>query len=148
MKMVTFVIDQETKMGASLKALKALVTSYTNLFPVMVESSEDEKTSSSYSDLTSQDVVKIREAAAGSENHPVEEKDQVEVITKLTAPPVSVNEVVVLNATPVSCTAGKKILDGYHVVEITPPSPPLTFHVVVRAPPPLASLALGFPQDS
>ena len=38
----------------------------------------------------------------------MEKVDQVEDITALTAPPVSATEVVVLNATPVSSTVGRK----------------------------------------
>jgi hypothetical protein len=34
------------------------------------------------------------------------------------------------------------------MVEVVPPSPPMTFHVVPRAPPPLAPLVSGFPLDS
>ena len=51
-KIVTFIIDRESKMDASLKAMKALIVSCTELFPAMVESSEKGETSSSYSDLT------------------------------------------------------------------------------------------------
>ena len=39
-------------------------------------------------------------------------------------------------------------MDGYHVAEVTPPSPPLTFHVVPRTPPPFAPFALGIPPGS
>ena len=79
-------------------------------------------------------------AAVGGGNQHVEEKDQVEDITALTAPPVSATEVMVPNATPVASTVGKETLDGCHVAKITPPNPPMTFHVVSRAPlaPPLA----------
>ena len=63
-KMVTFVMDQGSRMDATLKAMKALIVSCTELFPVKVESSENEKTSSSYSDLIPQNVVEIRGAAA------------------------------------------------------------------------------------
>ena len=57
-KMVTFVMDQGSRIDAALKAMKAPIASCTELFPVMVESSKDGETSSSYSDLTPQDVVK------------------------------------------------------------------------------------------
>ena len=110
-------------MDATLKAMKALLASYTKLFPVRVESSEDGKTSSSYSDLTPQDVVEIQEVSAGGGNQLMEEDDQVEDITTLMAPPVSATEVVVPNATPVSSIVGKETLDGCHVTEVTPPSP-------------------------
>ena len=46
-KMVTFVMDQESKMDASLKATKALIASCTELFPVVVKLSKDWETSSS-----------------------------------------------------------------------------------------------------
>ena len=52
-------------MDASLKAMKALVASCTELFPVRVESSEDGETSSSYFDLTPQDVVEIQGVTVG-----------------------------------------------------------------------------------
>jgi hypothetical protein len=56
-KRVTFVIDQGSKMNATLKAMNSLISSCTELFPVMVESLGDGETSSSYSDLIPQDVV-------------------------------------------------------------------------------------------
>jgi hypothetical protein len=87
--MVTFAMDQGSKMDATLRAMNALIASSTKLFPIMVESSEDGETSSSYSDLIPQDVMEIWEAAAGSGNQPMEEEDQVEDITTLTAPHVS-----------------------------------------------------------
>jgi hypothetical protein len=46
-KMVTFVMDQASKMDGVLKEMKALIASCTKLFPVRVESLEDEETSSS-----------------------------------------------------------------------------------------------------
>ena len=55
--MTTFVMDHGSRMDAALKAMKALIVSSTELFPVMVESLEDGETSSSTSDLTPQDVV-------------------------------------------------------------------------------------------
>ena len=68
-KMVTFIMNQRNKMDASLKAMKALIVSCTELFPVVVGSSEDGKTSSSYSDLTPQDVVEFQGAAVGGGRH-------------------------------------------------------------------------------
>ena len=84
-------------------------------------------------------MVEIQGAAVGGGNQQVEEEDQVEDITALIAPLVSATKVVNLNATPVSSTVGKETLDGGHVAEVTPPSPPMTFHVVSRTPltPPL-----------
>ena len=138
-KMVTFVMNQGSKMDATLKAMKALIASWTELFPIMVESSKDGGTSSSYSDLIPQGVVDIQGAAATGGNQPMEEdENQLEDITAFTAPPVSAIEVMVSNATPVSSIVGEETLDGCHVAEVIPPSPPLTFHVIVRAPPPLA----------
>jgi hypothetical protein len=58
LKMVNFIMDQG-KMDASLKAMKALIASCTELFPATVESSKEEETSSSYSDLTSHDMMEI-----------------------------------------------------------------------------------------
>jgi len=55
---------------------------------------------------------------------------------------------VVPNATLVSSTVGKDTLDGCHVAEVTPPSPPLAFYVIASASPPLAPLAPGFPSDN
>jgi hypothetical protein len=78
----------------------------------------------------------------------VEEEDQVENITVFTAPPVFATEVVVSNVTPVSSAVENETLDGCQVAEVTPPSPPLAFPVVARAPPPFAPLALGFLSDS
>ena len=67
--------------------------------------------------------------------------EREEDITTLTTSHVSIIEVVVSNATPVSSIVGKENQDGCHVAEVTPPSPPLTFHVVGRLQPPLAPLA-------
>jgi hypothetical protein len=64
-KMVTFIMDQESRMDATLKAMKALIASCTELFPAMVDSSEERETSSSYSELISQDVEEIQGAAVG-----------------------------------------------------------------------------------
>ena len=52
-------------MDASLKAMKALIASCTELFPAMVELSEKGETSSSYPDLTPHDIVEIQGAAVG-----------------------------------------------------------------------------------
>jgi hypothetical protein len=145
MKMVIFIMDQRSRIDAYLNSMKALIASCTELFPVMVESLEDEKTSSSYSDLTPQDLVEIQKVAAEGKNQQVEEENQVEDITALTVPPISATEVVVPNATPISSIVGKETLDGYHVAEVTPPSPPLTFHVVIKAPPPLAPRSCEHP---
>ena len=46
-KMVTFVMDHESRMTVALKAMKAFLASCTELFPVRVESSKDGETSSS-----------------------------------------------------------------------------------------------------
>ena len=62
-------------------------------------------------------------------------------------PPVSATKVVVPVATLVSSTVGEETLDGCHVADVTPPSPTVAFHVVVRDPLPLALLAPGFPPD-
>ena len=40
-KMVNFIMDQESKMNAFFRALKALIASCTELFPVVIESSEE-----------------------------------------------------------------------------------------------------------
>ena len=58
-KMVTFVMDQGSRMDITLKPMMVLFVSGTKLCPIMVELSEDDETSSSYSDLTPQDVVEI-----------------------------------------------------------------------------------------
>src|ERR1700738_604722 len=97
-KMVTFIMDQGSKMDASLKAMKALIASCTELFPFIVESSEEGGSSSSYSDLTPHDMVEIQGAAVEGGNQHAEEVNQVEditAITALTVPPVSATEVVV-----------------------------------------------------
>jgi hypothetical protein len=147
-KMVTFIMDQRSKMDAASKAMKALIASCTELFPTMVESSEEGETSSSYSDLTPHNVVEIQGVAVGGGNQHVEEEDQVEDITALVAPPISATEVVVTNVTPVSSTVGKETMDGCHVAVVTPLSHAMAFQVVARDPPPLAPLALGFLLDS
>ena len=61
--MVTFIMDQGSKMDASLNAMKALIASCTELFPTTVESSEEGETSLSYSDLTPHDMVEIQGVA-------------------------------------------------------------------------------------
>ena len=129
-KMVTFIMDQGSKMDASLKAMKALIASGTELFLTTVESSEEGKTSLSYSNLTPYDMVEIQGAAVGGGNQHEEKVNQVEDITAITAltiPPVSATEVVVLNTTPVSSTVGTDTLDGCHMAEVTPPSPAMAF---------------------
>ena len=73
-KMVTFIMDQGSRMDATLKATKALLVSCTELFPVMVDLLEDGETSSSYSDLTAQDVMEIRGAEIGGRNQPTEKR--------------------------------------------------------------------------
>jgi hypothetical protein len=147
-KMVTFIIDQRSKMDAFLKTMKAFIASCTELFPATVESSEEEETSSSYSDLTPHDMVEIQGAAVGGENQYVEEVEQVEDITAITGPPVSTTEEVVPIATLVSSTVGEESLDGRHLAEVTPPSPTMAFQMVVRDPPPFALLAPGFSPDN
>jgi hypothetical protein len=42
LKMVNFIMDQGRKMDASLKAMKTLIASCTELFPATVESSKEE----------------------------------------------------------------------------------------------------------
>jgi hypothetical protein len=150
-KIVTFIMDQRSKMDATLKAMQALIASCTELFLATIKSWEEGKTSSSYSDLTPHNMVETRDTAVGGENQHVEEVDQVEditAITSLTAPPISATEVVVPIATPISSTVGEEIRDGCHVAEVTPPSPAMAFQMVVRDPPPLALLAPRFPSDS
>jgi hypothetical protein len=147
-KMVTFIMDQGSRMDAALKAMKALIASCTEFFPATVESSKDEETSSSYSDLTPHDIVEIRGASVGGGNHHVEEVDQVEDITAITALPVSTTEVLVPIAIPVSSTVGEETLDGRHVAEVTPPSPTMAFQMVARDPPPLTIFAPGFLLDN
>jgi hypothetical protein len=61
--MVTFIIDQGSKMDRALKKMKALIASCTELFPATVESSEEKETSSSYFDLTPHDMVEIQGVA-------------------------------------------------------------------------------------
>ena len=58
-KMVNFIMDQGSKMDVSLRALKALIANCTELFPGVVESSEEEESSSGYSDLTPRDLKEI-----------------------------------------------------------------------------------------
>ena len=49
-KMVTFIMDQGSKMDTSLKAMKAFIASCTELFLVVIDSSEEGESSSSYFD--------------------------------------------------------------------------------------------------
>ena len=56
--MITFVIDEGSKMDASLRAMKAHIARCTELFPVLLESSKDGETSYSFLDLTPYDMVK------------------------------------------------------------------------------------------
>jgi hypothetical protein len=77
-------------MDAALKTMKALIASCTQLFSATVESSEKNETSSSYSDLTPHDMVEIQGAAVRGGNQYVEEEEQMEDITAITAPPISV----------------------------------------------------------
>ena len=147
-KMVNFIMDQGSMMDASLRALKALIASYTELFPGVVESSEEDESSLSYSDLIPRDIEDIQGAAVEGGNQHAEEVDQVEDITTITTLHVSTSEVVVPNATPVSATVGEETQDDGHMAEVTPPSLTMTFQVVVMDPPPFAILAPGVPPDS
>ena len=82
--------------------MKALIACCTELFPATVESSKEEETSSSYSDLTPRDMMEIQGAVVGGGNQHVEEAEQVEDITAITAiadPPISATEEVVSIAT-------------------------------------------------
>jgi hypothetical protein len=94
-KMVNFIMDKGRKMDASLKAMKALIANCTELFPATVESSKEEETSSSYSDLTPHDMMKIQGAVVGGGNQHVEEVEQVEDIMAIAGPPISTTEEVV-----------------------------------------------------
>jgi hypothetical protein len=88
-KMINFIMDQGCKMDASLKAMKALIGSYMELFLVTVELSKEEETSSSYSALIPFDLVKIQGAGVGGGNQNVEEVEQMEDITAIAVLPVS-----------------------------------------------------------
>ena len=57
--MLNFIMDQGSKIDASLKAINAPIASCTQLFLVVVESSEEGETSPSYSDLTPHDIEKF-----------------------------------------------------------------------------------------
>jgi hypothetical protein len=98
-KMVNFIMDQGRKMDASLKAMKTLIASCTELFSAMVKSSKEAETSSSYSDLTPRDMMEVQGAVVGGGNQHVEEVKQVEDITVIAGPPVSATEEVVPFAT-------------------------------------------------
>jgi hypothetical protein len=67
-KMVTFIMDQKSKMDATLKAIKVLIARCTELFSATVESSKEDDTSSRYSDLTPHDIVEIQGAAVEGGN--------------------------------------------------------------------------------
>ena len=119
-----------------------------SFFSGVVESLEEEESSSSYSDLTPRDIKKIQCAAVDGGNQHAEEMDQVEDITAITALHVFTSEIVVANVTPVSATVGEEIQDDGHLAEVTPPSLAMTSQMVARNPPPLAFLAPEFPPDS
>ena len=107
-KMVKFIIDQWSKMDASLRTLKALIASCTELFSGVVESLEEEVSTSGYSVLTPRDIEEIQGTLVESGNQHAEEVDQVEDITAITALQVSTTEVVVPNATPFWPRLGRK----------------------------------------
>ena len=144
-KMVNFIMDQGSKMDASLRALKALIANCTELFPGVVDSLEEKESSLGYSNLTPRDVEEIQGAAVEGGNQHAEEVEQVEDITAITALQDSTSEVVVPNATPVSATVRKETQEDGHMADVTPPSLTTDFQVVVRDPPPLAILAPEFP---
>ena len=147
-KMVNFIMDQGSMMDASLRALKALIASYTELFPGVVESSEEDESSLSYSDLIPRDIEDIQGAAVEGGNQHAEEVDQVDDITAITALHVSTTKVVVPNATPFFATVGEEIQKDGQMAEVTPPSLAMIFQVVARDPPPLAILAPRFLPDN
>ena len=147
-KMVTFIMDQRSKVDASLKAIKTLIASCTELFPIVVKSSEEGESSSSYSNLTPHDMVEIYGASVEAGNQHAEEVDQVEDITMITVLPVPTTEVLVPNATPVSATVGEETPDDCHAAEVTTPSLVTDFQVVAWDSPPFAILAPGFPPDN
>ena len=147
-KISNFIVDQVSKMDTSLKTLKALVTSCTKLFPMEVESLEEDESSSSYSDLIPHDIGEIQGAAVEGENQYAKKVNQVEDITAITALHVLTTEMLIPNATPISTIAVEEIQDDSHMAEVTPPRLAMTFQVVARDPPPLAILAPGFPLDS
>jgi hypothetical protein len=92
-------------------------------------------------------MMEMQGVVVGGGNQHVEEVEQVEDITAITViagPPVSATEEVVPLATLVSSMVGE---DGYHVAEVTPPSPNMAFQMVVRDPPPIAILSPEFPPD-
>ena len=144
-KMVNFIMDQGSKMDATLRALKALIANCTEMFPGVVESSEEDESSSDYSDSTPRDAEDIQGAAAEDGNQPMEVVEHVEDITAITALKDSTSEVVVPNATLVSATVGKEHQGVDHMAEVTPPKLTTDFQVVARDPPPLAILAPEFP---
>ena len=58
-KMINFIMNQKSKMDASLRVLKALIASCMELFPSVVDSSEEDECSSRYSDLTPRGIEEI-----------------------------------------------------------------------------------------
>jgi hypothetical protein len=90
-KMINFIMDQGRKMDVSLKAIKALIVSCTELFPATVESSKEAETSLSYSDLTPRDMMEIQGVVVEGGSQHLEEVEQVKNITTITVivgPPV------------------------------------------------------------
>ena len=72
---VHFIMDQGNKVNASLKTMKVLIASCTELFPIVVESLEEGESSSSYYDLTPHDMVEIQGVAVEGGNQHAEDVD-------------------------------------------------------------------------
>ena len=135
-------------MDASLRAVKALITSCTKLFSGMVESSEEHESSSNYSDSIPRDIEVIQGVAVEGGNHHAEEVDQVEDITAITTLQASTSEVVVPKAILVSATVEEETQGVGHMADVTPPCLTTDFQGFVRDSPPLAILAPRFPSNN
>jgi hypothetical protein len=134
-KMVGFIMEQGGKLEATLRAMKALIASFAEMFPSLLESSESGETSSTYEDLTPEDLMEIEGAQGEEEVQKVESVETVGEIPSATDPTVSTTQVVDLSATPASSTVVKQPLGASHVADASPLSPSATFQVVSRVSP-------------
>jgi hypothetical protein len=88
-KMVGFIMEQGGKLEATLRAMKALIASFAEMFPSLLESSESGETSSTYEDLTPEDLMEIEGAQGERDIQKVESMETVGEIPTATDPTFS-----------------------------------------------------------
>jgi hypothetical protein len=118
-KMVTFIIDQGSKMDRALKKMKALITSCTKLVPATVELSEEEET---YFDLIPHDMVEIQGVVVGGGNQHVEEVEQV---------PIMAFQMVARDSSPLAILAPRFLPDNQLSAPLAPDVAKTVDHVGV-----------------